>query len=239
MTDSIAVQNQVVDSKNEIAEQVAVVSPNGEKKSAQRVSPKTLFEKRYGSKWIPSNSMLTLKLGAATDEVPKALVAYHRRCMKNAEKLIARLKLEKDRYTFDIKSHSMHENGKRKFQVEHTITAIKASKLRLEAELIDAKGRYEMHKQMYEAAIGKNSALLKQFIKEETEKNYIKRVTPSIARKCTDLIQASESFPELKALADTAPRNDFRVKFDEFIKEHGNGYNEQFEKRPKLLTKVI
>jgi len=239
MKESTAVQVPVNESMNETAEQVAVTSQAVEKKSAKRVSPKTLFEKRYGSRGNPSNSVLKMRLGAATDEVPQALVAYHRRCMKNAEKLIARLKLEKERYTFDIQTRSRYENGIRVGQPEYTVNTIKASKLRIEAELIDAKQRLAMHKQMYEDAIGMNSALFKQFIKEETEKNYIKRVAPSIARKCTDLIQTSESFPQLKALADTAPRNEFRVKFDEFIKRHGNGYNEQFEKRPKLLTKVI
>lgn len=201
-----------------------------------RISPKQLSEQLYESR---SSGLDLIDFTISEEEVPASVINYNRKLMNNAAKEIDKLKAEIAGYRHNLKTRTILENGRPVFYDEPKFHEIRSKKLRATANLIETKGLYAMYKEFYETGLEGNNQRHKKYIEQQREKEYLKRTVPSVTSKCMALVNV-EGHAKVKAeLTKAETMAAFRTTFAAFIKEHGNGMNEKFAARPKLLTKVV
>jgi len=213
---------------------VSIPANNGSRRKSK--SPRELYEMMYVGR-VSSGEMKNLRIGESA-QVPVKVVAYLKRRMDGAASRVASIKGQIGEYRQNIRNHSALSF------TTSDVDAIRAKKLKAQADLIKAKDEYQMFKQFYEEALEANSVPVKHKIVAAREDAFAGRMAPSKAKIVIESLSAASKngkatdIQQLKEIA-SGPRDAFREKCLELVQMLDGDLYVEIISRPKLLTKII
>lgn len=226
----------------------ATATKKGKKSEDNRSRTKPLTGKQmYEHKFMLGDVPLK-ELGIGTPSQSKdadKLLGYMKRKLNGASKRKANIVKLIRKLDAEIRTRSEDRAGEKVPLAEFEWIMKKAKKKQAEANLIIVNEEVKKYRQFFEEQLSAFVQPLDTTIAGARENRYITRIAPSMAKKAMALLDAAanngkaEEMKRLSELAVPGKRDEFRILFTTTISELDALMALEFEKRPKLLTKVI
>ncbi len=226
----------------------ATTAKKGKKSDDNRSRTKPLTGKQmYEHKFMRSDVPFK-ELGIGTPSQSKdadKLLGYMKRKLNGASKRKANIVKLIRQLDGEIRTRAEIRNGEKLPLAEFEWIMKKAKKKQAEANLIIVNEEVKKYRQFFEEQLSVFVQPLENTIAGAREERYITRIAPSTAKKAMALLDAAakngkaEEIKRLSELVIPGKRDEFRDLFKKTIKDLEPLMALEFEKRPKLLTKVI